>query len=168
MLVSAPNRTTAVFPPMMDSPSLQHPIVRLTLHAPTAHTTPHVSLEPLAIRFQILGSLLIQRIARVRLEKQELQAHDDRVQIQNGFPVFSQDVQTHVTLEVDVRVVDLLGAFHFGRVVREILVDDKGEVEGAAAVHALVGLDGEGEVEDVVGVGEGGAHGAAEGELGEI
>jgi hypothetical protein len=62
-------------------------------------------------------------------------------------------------------VVDLLFALYFRRLVREVLADGEGEVELAAFVEALVGRDGEGEVEDVVGVGEGGFHGAGEGEF---
>lgn len=51
-------------------------------------------------------------------------------------------------------MVDLLHALDLGRVMGEVLVYDEAEVEGAAAIHALVGLDGEGKVEDVVGVWE--------------
>ena len=65
-------------------------------------------------------------------------------------------------------MVDFLHTFHFWRVVREVLVDGEAEGEGAGGVHAFVGVDGQGEVEDVVGVGEVRAHGRAEGELGEI
>ena len=65
-------------------------------------------------------------------------------------------------------MVDFLLAFDFGRIVREVLVDGKAEAEAAALVHALVRVDVQGEVEDVVGVGELGAHGVAEGELGDV
>lgn len=65
-------------------------------------------------------------------------------------------------------MVDLLRALDLGRIMREVLVDREIEVEGAALVHALVGLDGEDEVEDVVRVGEGHFHRAAEGELVEV
>lgn len=52
-----------------------------------------------------------------------------------------------------------------GRFVREVLVDSEGEGETAAFVHALVRLDGEGEVENIVGVWEVCLHGGAEGEF---
>lgn len=42
--------------------------------------------------------------------------------------------------------------------MREVLVDGEVEVEGTAFVHALVGLDHEYEVEDIIGVGEGRFH----------
>ena len=65
-------------------------------------------------------------------------------------------------------MVDFLLAFYFRRVVREVLVDGEGEAEGAVLVHALVRVDVQDEVEDVVWVGEFGAHGVAEGELGDV
>lgn len=51
-------------------------------------------------------------------------------------------------------MVDLLRALDFRRVVGEVLIDLEVEVEAAALVHALVRVDGELEVEDVVRVGE--------------
>lgn len=65
-------------------------------------------------------------------------------------------------------MVDLLAALDLWRVVREVLVDGESEGERAGLVHALVGLDGQREVLDVVRVGEGHFHGAWERELGEI
>lgn len=87
-----------------------------------------------------------------------LKADHDRIQIQDGLPVFTQDVQTHVALEVDVGVVDELCALDLGRIVWEVLVDLELELEQSALVHALVRLDVEVEVQDVVGVREGSAH----------
>ncbi len=46
--------------------------------------------------------------------------------------------------------------------MREILIDSEFEIECTALVHSFVRLDRESEVEDVVGVGEGGFHSAAE------
>jgi len=65
-------------------------------------------------------------------------------------------------------MVDLLRALDFRRVVGKVLVDGECEVEDPTFVHALIGLDGESEVEDVVRVREGGAHGGAKGEIGDI
>ena len=55
-------------------------------------------------------------------------------------------------------MVDLLFAFHFGRIMWEVLIDGEGEMEGSAFVHALIRLDRKCEVEDVVWVGKGGFH----------
>jgi hypothetical protein len=49
----------------------------------------------------------IQRVVRVGLVEQVDETVDDRVDIQHGFPILAQDVQTDVAVEVDVRVVDL-------------------------------------------------------------
>ena len=56
----------------------------------------------------------------------------------------------------------------FGRVEREVLRDLEGEGEGAALVHAFVGLDEDFEVQHVVGVFELGPHRVAVGQLGEV
>ena len=149
-------------------PSPNNPLKLLPLHPSALHRLLHPPPEPFPPSLQILGRDLVQRIGRIRLQKQKLQPHNHGVQVQHGLPVLAQDVQADVALEVDVRVVNLLPALDLGRVVREVLVDGEGKVKGAALVHALVGLDCEGEVEDVVRVREGGFHGGAEGELGEV
>lgn len=88
-----------------------------------------------------------------------------RVQVKDWLPVFSENVQAHLALEVDVGVVDLLPAPDLGRLVGKVLVDGKVECEAAAAVHALVGVDREHKVEDVVGVREFCLHRGTQGEL---
>lgn len=148
--------------------SLQHTIKCLPPYRPTAQTTPDIPLEPFAINLQIFRSLLVQRITRIRLEEQELQANNHRVQVEHRLPVLAQDVQAHVALEIDVRVVDLLRAFDLGRVVGEVLVDCEAEDEAAAFVHTLVGIDGQSEVKDVVGVGKVRLHCCTQRELFEI
>ena len=62
-------------------------------------------------------------------------------------------------------MVDLLGAFDFGRLVGKTLSDGKCEVKPSAFVHSLVWLDRKGEVEGIVRVREVGLHGTWEGEL---
>ena len=59
-------------------------------------------------------------------------------------------------------MIYLLRAFHFWWIVREVLVDRKGEMEAASFIHALVWLDGQCEIENVVRVWEVGLHGASE------
>lgn len=91
-----------------------------------------------------------------------LQPDNDSIEVQHRLPVLAQNVQAHLALEVDVGVVYLLSAEHLGGLVRKVLVDGKVKGESAAAVHALVGLDGKDKVEDVVGVWEVGLHRGAE------
>jgi hypothetical protein len=150
------------------SHSLKHTIKRLPPHCPTTKTTPDISLETLAIDLQVLRGLFIQRVARVWLEEQELQPDHHRVQVEHRLPVLAQDVQAHVAFKVDVRMVDLLRALDFGRVVWEVLVDCEAKYEASAFVHALVGVDGQGKIEDIVGVGEVRFHRRAERELFEV
>lgn len=40
-------------------------------------------------------------------QEQELETVDDRVDGQHGFPVFSQNVQAHVSFQVNIRMVHL-------------------------------------------------------------
>ena len=65
-------------------------------------------------------------------------------------------------------MVDFLHALDLGRLVREVLVDGEAEAEGAALVHALVRLDGQDEVHDVVVRREVGAHRVAEREFRDV
>lgn len=58
-------------------------------------------------------------------QEQKLQPVDDRIDGEHGFPVFSQDVQTHVSLEINVWVVHLRLTFYLWRLVRVVGVDLK-------------------------------------------
>jgi hypothetical protein len=71
-----------------------------------------------------------------------LEADNNGVKIQDRLPVLAKDVQADLALQVDVGVVNLLLAQHLWRLVREVLVDLEVEIEAAAAVHALVRVDG--------------------------
>ena len=62
-------------------------------------------------------------------------------------------------------MVDLLRTLDFRRIVREVLINGEAEVEAPALVHALVWVDGERKVEDVVWVREVCLHCCAEREL---
>ena len=157
--VVCPNRPAAVF-------SLQqHPVESLALDLSTAHGRAHVPAEAVPVGHEVVCGVLVQGIAGVGLEEEELQANDDGVEIEDGLPVLAQDVEADVAVEVDVGVVDLLFALYFRRFVGEVLADGEGEIELAALVEALVGCDGEGEVEDIIGVREGGLHRAGKGEF---
>lgn len=103
-------------------------------------------LEETPVRLEHLGRLPVQRILRVGFlvnkkkkdslliqhykalkkethQKQILQPVHDRVDRQHRLPVLAQDVQTHVALEVDVRVVHLRFALDLGRLVRVVGTD---------------------------------------------
>lgn len=72
----------------------------------------------------------------------DLQPHNNRVQVQYRLPVLSQNVEAHIPVKIDIRMINLLGAFHLWWIVRKVLVDLEIEIERAALVHALIGLDG--------------------------
>lgn len=50
---------------------------------------------------------LVQRIVRIGFEEEVLQADHYRVEVEYGLPVFSKNVQADISLQVDIRVVDL-------------------------------------------------------------
>ena len=148
--------------------SLQDPVVTTPPDTAARHARPHIPLEPLPVPRQILGRLLVERIASVGLEEQELQPHDDGVEIEHRLPVLAQNIQTNIAFEVDVWVVDFLRALDLWRLVRKVLRNDKGEVEDAAFVHAFVGRYGQREVQNVVWIGKVRLHRAAEREFREV
>ena len=51
------------------------------------------------------------------IEYTYLHANNDGIEIEDWFPIFSEDVQTDIAFQIDVRVVDLLCALHLGGVV---------------------------------------------------
>lgn len=56
----------------------------------------------------------VEWIIGIRLQEEILQSDHDGVEVENRLPVFSQNVQAHVSLEINVGVVDLVG-HHQGR-----------------------------------------------------
>ena len=108
-----------------------------------SHRPLHVLLKEPPICLQLVGCLLVQWVLGIRLQEEVLQAVDDAVDGQHGFPVLAENVKAHVALEVDVRVVDALRAFHFRRLVRVVGPDLEVEGEAAAAVETFVGANHE-------------------------
>lgn len=66
-----------------------------------------------------------------------LQAHEMVAQFRWRVGVLPENVQTDVPFEIDVRMVDLLRAFDFGRYVRVLGLDGEREDEAATFVIAL-------------------------------
>lgn len=67
---------------MLSCSSLFHyPLKSLPLYRPSAHRRSDISLKAFSIQAQILSSLLVQWIARVGLEEQELQPNDHGVKV---------------------------------------------------------------------------------------
>ena len=57
----------------------------------------------------MLGHTLIQWVIRIRFKEQILKSDHNGVQVQNWLPVFSEDVQANISLEIYVGVVNLYG-----------------------------------------------------------
>lgn len=86
-----------------------------------------------------LGRLVVQRIVRVGVVEEVDEPIDDRVNIKNRLPVLPEDVETDVTLLVDIGVVDLGVAVHLGRVVGVEGRNGEGEVVLGSLPVASVG-----------------------------
>lgn len=91
-----------------------------------------------------------------------LQPHNNSVQIQHWLPILPQYVQANIALQVNVWMIDFLRALHLRRIVGEVLIDREVEVKRSTLVHALIRFDRQGEVENIIWVGERGFHRFAE------
>lgn len=120
----------------------EDPVEMDASHTSSCHAVPDSSPETVPILRQILRSILVQWVTCIWLEEQKLHSYDRRVQVQYWLPFFSEDVQTHVALQIDVWVVDLLRALYFRWLVRIVLAHVEGEVKDAAFVDTLVRRDG--------------------------
>ncbi len=77
-------------------------IVRTTLEG-----SGHFVLELLHAGSHKLGCLMVQGIIRVGVIEQEVKSKGYCVQVEYRLPVSSENVQAHITLHIDVRVIDL-------------------------------------------------------------
>jgi hypothetical protein len=112
----------------MTLPSRSNIRVLLITHDPTPHRSLDIHREPRQVLPQILrrlypptmsssvciegrkrggGRTFVERIIGVGFEEEVLESNHDGVEVQYGFPVFTKDVETDVSFEVEVRVVDL-------------------------------------------------------------
>ncbi len=76
----------------------QTPFELYAIKAASLHGPLHVLLEHPPVGLQLVRGLLVQRVLRVGLEEEVLQAVDDRVDCQHGLPVLAEDVQAHVAI----------------------------------------------------------------------
>jgi len=58
---------------------------------------------------------MIERVVWIGFVKQVNEAVNHGVDVQDRFPVLSQDIQTNFSLQVNVRMVDLRLALNLGR-----------------------------------------------------
>lgn len=69
------------------------------------HRLGHIEFEASEVVSKFGGCLLVERIVRIWFQKEENEAVQDGVNVEDGLPVLPQNVQTHVSFQVDVGVV---------------------------------------------------------------
>ena len=73
---------------------------------------------------------MVEGIVRIGFVKQVNESVNDRVNVEDGFPVFAQNVEAHLALQVNVWVVNLGLAFHLWGGMGIVGWNDKGKVVG--------------------------------------
>ena len=67
---------------------------------------------------KLLRCFLVERILWVGLQEEVLEAIHDGVDCEYRFPVLSQDIETNVAIQVNVRMVHFVLALYLGWLVR--------------------------------------------------
>lgn len=98
----------------------------------------HILLKQPPIGLEQAGRLLVEGVVGVGLQEQVLEAVDDGVNGQDRFPVFAQNVETHVAIQIDVGVVDCVQTLHFRWRVGVVFANFKLKAESSAPVETLV------------------------------
>jgi hypothetical protein len=83
------------------------------------------------------------------------QPYDNLLDVQNWFPIFSQNVETNFSLQVDIRMVNLGLALHFGGRMGVVRGNGKGEMIGRRLPVAGIGTHGHVKRSQVVGIRKG-------------
>lgn len=122
------------------------------------NTTPqsprHQSLKLLDILSKELCRLVIEGVIWIGLVKQIDQSIYNSIDIQDWLPIFSQNIQTYFSIEIDIGMIDFGHAFHFGWRVRVMRWNGELEMIRGPPPVPSVGCDGNFEKGQIVGVGE--------------
>lgn len=129
-----------------------HPVELLAANVPTSHRVPDVSCKLLRILGQIVRRNLVQRVVRVWLQKEMQYSGKHKLQRERRLPVVPQNVQTHMALNVNVRVIDLLQTLELRRRIGETLRNAALKVKTSASVVSAVGHNAEPNVHRVASV----------------
>jgi len=141
-------------PQCLGSKSFQTSLEVDAVKGATFHSLLHILLKHPPVCLKLHRSLLVQGILRIGFQEEILKAIDYGVDCQHRFPVLSEDVEADVALKVDVGVVHLRLALHLGWFVRISRSYFERECKYSAPVEALIWVDDELEVEQVVHVRE--------------
>jgi hypothetical protein len=82
---------------------------------------------------------VVQWIVGIWLVKQIDQTVNDRVDVQDGSPILSQNIQTDLALQINVGMVNVRLALHFGWGVRIVRGDGKDKFIGGVLPIASIG-----------------------------
>jgi hypothetical protein len=134
---------------------LHQPLELDPVQYPAPERPRHELLELPDVLPEQLGGLVVERVVGIGLVEQINESIYDRVDVEHRLPVLPKDVEAHLPLQVNVGVVNLGPALDFGRAVRVVVGNGKGEVVRRLLPVPRVGRDGDVEVGQVVRVGEG-------------
>jgi len=98
--------------------------------------------------------LVVERVVRVGFVKEVNETVNDGINVQHGFPVLPQDIEAHLTLQINVWMVNACFAFDFGWCVGIVRWNGKGEMVRGAFPVTRVRCDNHVKRAEVVGVGE--------------
>jgi len=74
---------------------------------PTAHMNSYHVFELSTVGPHHLGGILVERVVGVGVSHQKLKSHNQRIYTENRLPVLAKNIKAYVSLEIDVRVIDL-------------------------------------------------------------
>jgi len=131
---------------------LETPLEVDAVDMPSLHGLLHVELEGPPVALELSRSLLIQGVFRVGLQEEVLEAVHNGVDGEDGFPVLAKNVEAHVSLQINVRVINLSLTFHLWRFVRVGVSYLEAEGELSVSVKALIRKNDELKVEEIISV----------------
>jgi hypothetical protein len=97
---------------------------------------------------------MIEGILWIGLIKQKAQSINDGIDIQDGLPIFSQNVETDLAIEINVGMINFGIAFHLWGRMRIMRWNGKSKVVGSVSPVASVGSNNDVKGRQVIGIGE--------------
>lgn len=146
----------------------QNSIILLSVNVQTSHCQPDIPGEYCIVFDKHVGSVLIQWIVGVGLQEEKVQPKQYRVERQHRGPVFPQDVKAYISFQIDVWMVNFLGALDAWRINREVLTNVHREAKSARFVVALSWPNGYVEFKQVCQVWEFDFHRGGQLKLGDV
>lgn len=114
------------------------------------HSLLYIHFEGSSVALELCRGLLVQRILRVGLQKEILESVDDGVDGEDRLPILAQNVETNITLQVNVGVVNLRLTFHLGRFMGVGVSYLETEGKLSMSIKALIRKNDELEVEEII------------------